>query len=440
MKTVNGKSVILIFVMAIMLDVELNNYAAIDEEIKGCYNYFMFTTNYMNGSAGYGLTADRMTQKNMSSIAATGFLLGSYPVFVEQGLMSKEDAQTRAFKTIETLLNIQNDPTVSYGGCLAHFVNSSTGKRFENSEISTIDTAIMVSGAITAGEYFQGEVQTKAMILWSNVDFSKFITTKPNSSKEYISMGIRNLNNLTQLCPWDYYAEQLMIYILGAGNPNPSHRISSQFYKNIAKVKGIYGGYTHIYSWFGSLFTYQFSQAFFNFKKFNDPNGINYFENSVNASHTAYQYCVDNKDQFKTYSETSWGLTACDTPLGYNGYLGALPRGYVINSMEYNKLAGTIAPCGAISSMPFTPKESYNALKYYQSLKDLNNPNFGLKDAFNLDFEGSAWYDNDFIGIDKGIEVLQLYNYKNTDFISNLAMKNQYIIEGFLNNGFFQSK
>ena len=412
------------------------DYAPIDQELKGCYNYFMFATNLNEGSAGYGLTRDRLTNSTMASIAATGFLLGSYPVFVEQGYITKEKGFEYADKTLDTMIRIQNDAEVSYGGCISHFVNMSTGKRSGTSEISTIDTAILVSGAIVAGEYFEGTVKTKANSLWQNVDFNQFHTTKGSGGKSYISMGVPSPTEHNQLSPWDYYAEQLMIYILGAGNPNQNHRISSIYYKNITKTVGTYSGVSHVQSWFGSIFTYQFSQAFFNFKNYNDDKGRNWFQNSVDASKTARQFCIDNKAKYKTYSENSWGLTACDTPLGYNGDLGASPRGHNATDSQYFQVAGTIAPTGAIGSMPFTPNESYEALKYFQSLPGLNDEDFGLRDAFNLDWVGTEWYDADYIGIDKGIEVLQLYNFKNTDFISNLSMKNPYVIEGFTNNGF----
>ena len=412
------------------------DYTPINEEIKGCYTYFTYATNYEENSPGYGLTLDRWTQKDLSSIAATGFLLASYPVFVEEGLMEKEAASAIVDKTFDTILRMQADEETSYAGCLSHFVNKSTGKRYDSSsEISTIDTAILVSGAITASEYFV-DTKEKANQIWSNVDFNQFVVKK--GGKSYISMGVKDLEKMTLLGAWDYYAEQSMIYIIGAGNPNAEHRISSLYYKNITKNTGTYGGISHIYSWFGSLFTYQYSQAFFNFKKYNDDKGRNYFTNSVNASKTAYQYCVDNKNSYKTFSENSWGLTACDTPLGYSGLLGTPPRGYSDSSRDYLMIQGTIAPTAALGSMPFTPEESMRALRYYQSLDKLNDQYFGLRDAFNLDFNGSEWYCADYIGIDKGIEVLQLYNYKNTDFVSNLAMNNPYVIEGFTNNGFVE--
>ena len=251
--------------MNITFDNNQKDLTPLYKELKGCYNYFMDTTNFNEDSKGYGLTQDRLTDKSLSSIAATGFLIASYPVFVELKYMEYDIAKNIINKTFDTILNIQSDKTTSYAGCISHFVDKTTGKRYGTSEISTIDTAILVSGVISSAQYFKDDIIIeKGNKIWSNVDYNKFETIR--DGKHYISMGIADLDNPKQLSPWDYYAEQLMIYILGGGNPNPDHRISSIFYKTITKQKGTFNGISHIYSWFGSLFTYQFSQAFFNFK------------------------------------------------------------------------------------------------------------------------------------------------------------------------------
>lgn len=423
------------------------DFTPVDTEIQRSYNYFMKYTNLTAGSNGFGLTQDRLTGTDYSSIAATGFLLGCYPVFVEQGLMKKDRAKEIVDGTLDTVLRIQADEDTSYAGMISHFVNKTNGKRYSSCEISTIDTAILVSGAICASEYFNDEdLINKANAVWGNVDYNKYIVTK--NGRSYISMGMDDSINRNQLSgKWDQYAEQLMIYILGAGNPNPNHRLSSTLYKDFSKSKGTYNGITHIQSWFGSIFTYQYSHAFFNFKLYNDYQGVNYFTNSVLASQTSYQYCQDLAELYPTFSDSSWGLTACDTPEGYSGLLGAYPRGYTVASDVfdmYYRILGTIAPTGALGSMPFTPEESMRALQYYQSLPKLNDATYGLRDAFNLSYKGpnatkaKQWFCADYIGIDKGIAVMQMYNYKNPDFVSNLAMKNPYVIEGFLNNEFVE--
>lgn len=416
----------------------------IDEEIKKTYQYFMDTTNLNTESKGYGLVRDRYTNKSLASIASVGFALASYPIYVEEGYMNKSEATSIVSKTMDTLLTIQNDPSSSYGGCLKHYVSINSGVG-TNCEISTIDTAILVSGAIVAGEYFGEEVKTKVYEFWSNVDYNKFAMKK--GVQNLISMGANltldeenSTYTATLLSGWDFYAEQLMIYIIGAGNPNEANRISDIYYKDITKRYGSYGdGEEYIYSWFGSLFTYQFSHAFYNFDEYLDYKGVNYHENSVNASLAAYEYCQDYSEVYKTFSPTSWGLTACDTPSGYSGELGTPARGFSPSS-NYKNVEGTVAPCAAIGSVIFTPELSLKALANYQSISLLNDDSYGLKDAYLISDDGAYWVDADYIGIDKGISTLMLYNYKKDGFIQNLAMQNEDVIEGFLNNGFSKNE
>ena len=405
----------------------------IDRELRGCYNYFMDTTNYIEGSKAYGLTQDRFTINTTCSTAATGFLLASYPVFVEEGFMDRSDAKDIVDKTLDTVIRLQGNSSTSNNGIISHFVTKMNGVRYGTSELSTVDTAILVSGCIVAGEYFGGTCRTKANTIWSNVNYNAYVTGN------YISMGRTNPTDASPMSSkWDHYGEQLMIYILGAGNPNSSNRISKSYWDNISKPSGTYGGITHVYSWFGSLFTYQFSQAFFDFKNYNDASGYNWFDNSVRASQTDYKWCQDKKGDYKSFKNSgSWGVTACDTPTGYSGLIGTSPRGYSPSS-AVNKIQGTVAPTAAIGSMPFTPTESLLALTYFQSLPKLNDKKYGLYDAFNLNYNGTEWYCNDFIGIDKGIEVLQMYNYKRSNYICNLAMQNPYVVEGFTRNGFYK--
>ena len=413
------------------------NENLIKDEIEKTYNYFMATTNLNENSNGYGLVQDRFTNKNSSSIAATGFALAAYPIYVEEGLMTKEEANEIVTKSLETILRIQNDERVSYEGCISHFVNMNTGLRVGGSEISTIDTAILVSGAIASGAYFEGEAKTLANTIWSNVDYNAFSIER--NGKKYISMGTDNpasYETIKQLGPWDYYAEQLMIYILGVGNPNEEHRISKEYYEDITKNTGEFEGHSHIYSWYGSIFTYQFSHAFYDFHTYEDSEGINWHENSVEATLTSKAYSEYYAKAYRTFEEGGWGLTACDTPTGYSGLLGTPPRGWNDVGSNYLDIEGTVAPCGAIGSFIFTPQESYEALELFRSYEALNHPDFGLYDSYNLDYRGIEWYCRDFVGIDKGISVLMMGNYLHDNLIQELVMSNPYVIEGFTNNGF----
>lgn len=381
--------------------------------------------------ATYGLIVDRWPAgKDYSSIASVGFGLTAYVIGVEQGYVTHEEAGTRSEKTLDTLLALQQrGGGVAWEGFFAHFINNKTGARHGKCEISSVDTAILLCGALTAGEYFGGAVKEKAQTLYSNVNWKSFIKTR--GSKSYISMAYNPDTDTVSSGCWDWYAEQLMIYVLGAGSPNAEHRLDDKTYYDFTRQSGSYGSSGEfIYSYFGSIFTYQYSHAWINFKGLKDKNGTDWFENSVRASKAAYEYCADRKSQSETFKKGGWGLTACDAPNGYNGHLGASPRGWTPDAAYYDN-EGTVAPAGAIGSVVFTPEESLKALRYYQSLEFLNGT-YGLRDSYNLDKNYAA---SDCIGIDKGISLVMLQNYLDGSvwetFMKNACVKSGLDVLGF---------
>ncbi len=376
----------------------------------------------------YGLIADRYPNTSgTASVASVGYGLSAYVIGVEEGYITREQGAERTEKTLKTMLALQNDSDVAHEGFFAHFINMITGKRVNGIEISSVDTAILLCGAVHAGEYFGGEIKELATELYSNVNWKSIERKK--GSKTYLTMGFSGDGNYSLLGNWDWYAEQLMMYVLGAGSPNEQYRLDDKTYYDFTRNEGSYGEHKFIYSWFGSIFTYQFSHAWIDFSGYKDKNGTDWHENSVNASKAAYEFCRD-RSHLETFAKGGWGLTACDTPDGYSGHLGAQPRGWSADG-NYSKIEATVAPCGALGSVVFTPEESLKALEYYQSLTRLQGK-YGLVDAYNLD---RNWYANDSIGIDKGITLLMLSNFKNRGVWST-SMNNQYIQNGLKNLGF----
>lgn len=383
----------------------------LQQEKELSFKYFDEQTNWDEESDGYGLVRDRAPgNPNIASIAATGFGLSAIPIGVEKGFISKEEGQKRASQTLDTLLNLEN-----IEGFFYHFINFTSGKREWNSELSNIDTAILISGALHVGEYFGGEVLAKATKLYESVNWNWFID--PENHQFYMSyMPEKGFAG-----HWDFYAEQLMLYVLGAGSP--TYPIDSIVYDSFIKHYGRYGnGEKFIHSWFGSIFTYQFSHAWIDFRDVVDSKGINWFDNSVHASLANYEFCQDLGERYETFKQGGWGVTASDSPKGYNGLLGAVPSGYDNQSHEVD---GTVAPAGALGSIVFTPEQSKEALEYYYSIEGLVGE-YGLKDAYNLDQD---WIANDYIGIDKGITLLMLANYEN-EAVWQLLMQNKYIQKG----------
>ncbi|MDI9511264.1 MAG: glucoamylase family protein [Bacillota bacterium] len=395
------------------------------KEMKKSFNFFYKEVQDDETSPAYGLIAD-VARGNVASVASVGFGLAAMPIGVNEGWITLEDAEKRVSGTLDTLLNIE-----TINGFYYHFLDMDTGMRSGGSELSVIDTGIMVIGALIAGEYFKGEIETKAIAIYERVNWKWYTGLNPNGSKPQFRMSYNPDTHLFSGY-WDFYAEQLMLYVLGAGSPNVDFRTDKALYDGFRRARGAYDGNNFIYSWFGSLFTYQYSHAFIDFGSYIDADGVDWFQNSVDASIASYDYCVDNKDRIATFSEGSWGLTACDTKLGYSGLLGTPPRGFSPSGdPDYRKIEGTVAPAAALGSMPFTPKYSLQALRNYDSNLDLQGI-YGFYDSYDL---VNKWYSFTYIGIDKGITLLMLANALD-GFIWNLSNKIDVITLGLERIGF----
>jgi hypothetical protein len=385
--------------------------AVIAYEMKGCFDFFWEQANTHPASPGYGLIRDRFPgSPGISSIAAVGFALSAYPIGVEMGYITREQAYERTNKTLDSLLEMERSEGFFY-----HFVDMQTGKRAWNSEVSSIDTAILMMGILTAGEYFGGDIQTKADQLYRDVNWSWFV----DESRDMFHMAYRPEKGFEG--HWDFYAEQLMLYVLAAGSP--THPTDDSLYYGFTRRVAEYGeSEPFIHSWFGSLFTHQYSHAWLDFRNYTDREGVNWFENSVRAAQAQYLFAVNMQDKYETLGPLAWGLSAGDGPKGYSGLYGAPPSGFD-NSAHI--VDDTVPPYAAIASMIFLPDESAQAMLNYYSIEPLKG-RYGFQSAYNL---SQNWYASDVIGIDKGISLLMLANYKN-DLVYRIVMKNKHLLNG----------
>jgi hypothetical protein len=391
--------------------------AVIEYEMQGSFNFFWEQANTEEGSPGYGLIRDRFPgSPGISSIASVGFGLTAYPIGIEKGYISYEEGQERASKTLDTLLAMER-----VEGFYFHFVDMQTGERAWESEVSTIDTSILLMGVLTAGEYFGGEVESKAKEIYDGVNWPWFV----DDSRNMFHMAYRpeeaSEDQRGFAGHWDFYAEQLMLYILAAGSD--THPIDETTYYAFTRHYGKYGeGEAFIHSWFGSIFTYQYSHAWIDFREYTDREGVNWFDNSVAASLAQANFAADNAGEYNTLGPDAWGITASDGPNGYNGLYGAPPSGFDNNS---HLIDDTIAPSGAIGSIIFLPQQAQQAMLNYYSIEQLKGE-YGFLDAYNLTEE---WYAGDVIGIDKGVSLLMLANYEN-DLVYQIIMANEQILNG----------
>ena len=361
-------------------------------------------------------------EPEVASIASVGYGLAALVIGAERKWISFSKAYNRANGTLHTFLN--NMETTN--GFFYHFIHMETAKREWNCEVSIIDTGIFICGAILAGEYFKGEVKEKAEKLYKNINWNWYRDETVNQ----FYMGYSPEQGFSG--HWDMYAEQLMLYVLGVASP--TFPIESSMYDDFKKPITDYGEIKNIiYTYCGTLFTYQYSHAWIDFRNRRDNNGINWFQNSIKATLANRKYCIENSKKYKTFGENSWGLTACVGPSGYSGEFGAMPA---MSKLEGND--GTISPSGAAGSIVFTPELSIQALEYYYNYFPELWGKYGFKDAYNLEGE-KAWYAEECIGIDKGTSMLMIENYL-TGLIWEYFMKNEYIQKGLQKLNITQKK
>ena len=383
----------------------------VEDEMKGSFDFFWEQANTTPGSSGFGLVRDRYPgSESIASIASTGFGLTAYLIGINKGYITEQEGYERVNQTLDTLLAMDREEGFYY-----HFVDIESGKRAWESEVSSIDTSILMMGVLSVGEYFGGEIGEKAYQIYDTVNWPWFL----DDNRQMFYMAYRPEKGFEG--HWDFYAEQLMMYVLAAGSV--THPVDEVPYYTFTRHVASYGnGEPFIHSWFGSLFTYQFSHAWIDFRDYVDREGVNWFDNSVKASLAQYNFAVDMDSKYETLGPNAWGLTACDGPNGYNGRYGAPPSGFD-NQQHY--VDDTIAPCAAIASMIFTPKQSEQALQNYASIPELKGK-YGFYDAYNLTED---WFDSDVIGIDKGITLLMLANAEN-NFVYEIMMQNETILNG----------
>lgn len=341
-----------------------------------------------------GLTRDSSRPGSPSSVAATGFALAAYAIGASRGWIAQDYAQTRLLTTLRTLRH----KAAHQNGFFYHFLDTKTGKRVWGSEASSIDTALAVAGALTAARYYPGtEIEKLAQQIYERVDWKWMM-----NNSDFICMG---WTPEAKFLPyyWDSYNELMILVALAIGSP--TFPAPSGAWERWLRPEGDYNGHKVIYASTGALFTYQFSHAYIDFRKLDDR-GINFFENSREATLANRDYSMSFSGQYKGYSESSWGLSSSLGPGGYKAY-GGKPGGGIQD--------GTIAPYATLSSIVFTPEASTQAARFfYENYQKELYGNFGFKDAFNVD---KQWWADEYLGIDQGITLLMLENYLNSESV-----------------------
>ena len=399
-------------------------------ELQKDFKFFWEKANKDKSSSGYGLIPDYYDVINRRSgacsIASVGFGLSMIPVGVEYGWITEEEGRERVYGTLNTIWNLKN-----IHGFYYHFLNMITGARDGNCEVSIIDTALMICGILTAGKYFGGEIYDLACDIYERVEWNWYY----NESTYRFYMGY-NPDSKKFAGAWDYMAEQLMIYFLAAGSP--TYPVDAKAYKRmcittIPKKVEKTSEYDAFYpTWIGSMFAYQFSHAWVDFRNIIDENGINWFDNSVNATKASISYAKQLSAEWEAINEKSYGNSATLGPNGYKGSYGIRPC--ISNG---NLVDGTMVIHGSLASIVFTPNEAKEAAKYLYNVPNLWDSDWGFIDSYNLgtltdDYE---WYCPNIYGLNKGITGLMIENYVS-NMIWNIFMSIPYVQTGLTELGF----
>lgn len=324
-----------------------------------------------------------------ASIAAVGFALTAYPVAVERGWMSRASAQELTARTLEFFLTRAQQ----HNGFFYHFLNPETGERASRCELSPIDTALFLAGALFAAEYYNDpRIRDLVRKLYERVDFPWML----NQGKTF-SLAWSPETGFSK-GRWDHFDESLLLYVLAIGSP--ARPVPAESWGEVLKPVGSYRDYRLIQM--PPLFTHQYPHVWLDLRGQHDG-FADYFENSVNASRANRAFCIDQAVKFAGYGPNLWGLSASDGPSGYRAY-GAPPGWSVIHD-------GTVTPSACGSSIVFTPQESIACLENIRTYySDAMWGAYGFSDAMNV---GKQWFSDKVLAIDQGPLLLMIENYRS---------------------------
>ncbi len=452
--------------------------AAFEEDLsRRTFDYFWETTDRERC-----LAPDRWPSNPFSSIAATGFALTAFGIGAERGYVSRAEAAERVRDCLRFYWTTPQGPADSgfagYKGFFYHFLNNEDGTRRGNTELSTVDTTLLLGGVLFTQSYFdrdnatEREIRELAENIYRRVDWTfvqrrnSTIPSANGGGPEAIAMGWypeRGEGDAGDFGTHDWvgYNEAMLVYILAVGSP--THPVSKAAWDeswaaNLGKTWGEYYGYKHLQ--FEPLFGHQYSHVWVDFRGIQDHfmrgKGLDYFENSRRATLSQRAYGSDNPNRWVGYSADIWGWTASDGPGGaangrvVNGrareFMGYSARGV---STERVVDDGTIVPTAAGGSIPFAPEITIPALRNMREVHgDRLYTQYGFKDAFNPSYtftdagsrDGTVdartgWVARDHLGIDQGPILAMMENHRS-GLVWEVMRKNPHIRRGLERLGF----
>lgn len=419
----------------------------LDEVEHATFDYFWSAV-----SPETGMVYDR-TSSDVISIAGVGFQLAALPIGVERGWITRQQGESRALKILAAL---ENAPSNRKAGLFYHFINpidASARRVGRELVVSTVDSALLFSGMLVSGEYFQGEPKAIADRLFAQANWSFFLSTQTNDTPKglFLSLGWKpsaddDPTGEGELLPYywlDCGDEHRLTTLLGSCAPNPEFRVPPSVYWSLRRQLGWHEGQGHLV-WFpysGALFTSFFAHCFIDYGSLGTDNPsahhqthraqVDWWENARRTVNLHRDRSIENPLGLPTLGPDAWGFSASDGPDGYlvSGQfpqpvqmLKALPeQDFATYPPEDNWGGGVIAPYAAGTSIMFEPDLALAALRFaYQTTSNNNEmgawrgghpDGWGFADAYRLDENGfTDWVAEDFVAISQGPLILGIEN------------------------------
>jgi hypothetical protein len=421
----------------------------IDALQRRAFAYFPAATNAANG-----LVADVLPGDSPASIAAVGSALAAYPVGVERGFLPRDEALARTLAALRffwTSPQSRQPDATGYRGFYYHFLDPETGRRARECELSTVDTAWLLAGALTAGAYFDGdapaerEVRALADGLYRRADWRW--AQNSAAAGAGVAQGWTPERGFLP-ARWQGYCEALLHYALALGSPtHPLPPASYDAWTAGYRWKRLYG-LDLLYG--GPLFVHVLSHAWIDFRGLRDAfmrtRGSDYFENSRRALRVQQRYAIRNPRAFAGYGADAWGLSASDGPGPDRCLVGGRERrlfAYRARGCPFGPDDGTLAPAAVAAALPFDPPLVLPALQRWLR----HDPDVlgaaGLAGGLNPSCAppgrshapGPAWVSPRRFGIDQGPVVVMLENHRS-ELAWRLMRACPYLVCGLRRAGF----
>ena len=361
---------------------------------RRAFRFFFDTAHPHTGLIPDRAKADGSKPGEIASIASVGFGLTALVIGAERGWESLAECRACAERVLRTLWR----DLPHERGFFFHFVDMRTCTRAWNCEASSIDTALAVFGALSAGRYFGGAVAELAQAIEARVDWPWLV-----DDCGHIRHGWTPEHGLMPYT-WDQYSEHYgMTWFAVQGATRRAPASTWNAWRRTPWVD--YGGERFLQH--PPLFVHQFPQAWMDWRSYTDPvSGLNFFANVCAATRAQKQFCLDLRERFPCYAENVWGLTSSDGAAGYVDWGGPPVRFGEVDT----RLDGTLVPCAVAGSLPFVPGDCLAALReLHARWGDKIYGPYGFADAFNPQ---TGWVGTDVIGIDQGITLLMAENLR----------------------------